>query len=170
MTKKIQNLNLKPIPPHSPLCNPSENRRNTQQHRPWHCLWTPPSHSGVTRYIWILCQFTLKNIHEYHLWKRWHSSPQGELTQLTTGRADRVHMQHSFLQSLVYWQICCNERKLHFNRKKQQRYSQTTPKTVGNLSKKVLKSKARLTGRYWTTVPFCFPTASCFPLGLQQTG
>lgn len=24
-------------------------------------------------------------------------------------------------------------------------------------------------GRYWTTVPFCFPTASCFPLGLQHT-
>lgn len=33
----------------------------------------------------------------------------------------------------------------------------------------VWKSKARLTGRYWTTVPFCFPTASCFPLGLQHT-
>lgn len=24
-------------------------------------------------------------------------------------------------------------------------------------------------GRYWTTVPFCFPAASCFPLGLQHT-
>lgn len=24
-------------------------------------------------------------------------------------------------------------------------------------------------GRYWTTVPFCFPTASCFPFGLQHT-
>jgi len=26
-----------------------------------------------------------------------------------------------------------------------------------------------LTGRYCTTVPFCLPTASCFPFGLQHT-
>lgn len=43
------------------------------------------------------------------------------------------------------------------------------PKQWVNSVRTVLRSKARLTGRYWTTVPFCFPTASCFPLGLQHT-
>ena len=134
----------------------AENWRNTRQHGPRHCPRASPSQPGLIRHTQILCQFILKSIHEYYLWKTtgkgWQSGHATTLSCILLG-TDRF-----FAMNINYILIGKNSKNT----------TKPTPKQL--LDKNALKPKARLTGRYWTTVPFCFPTASCFPLGLQHTG
>lgn len=154
MIKKKQNLNLKPIPPihHSVPCREQGEYTSSQAS----ALPTSLSSPGLIRHTQILCQFILKSIHECYLWK-------------TTGKG--WQNGHATTPSCI---LLCTDRfvAMDINYILIEKNSKDTPKPSPEqlLDKNALKPKARLTGRYWTTVPFCFPTASCFPLGLQHTG